>query len=97
MTTMKAHHIFLLTLAFLTACHSPEYFAQKGDYDKAKIPMLPNIAGRPETRKQILIYSALLVPTVALLVVASHRVLGPGTRSENARGSTPARAPTQLP
>ena len=38
-----------------------------------------------------------VVPTVALLVVASHRVLGPGTRSENARGSTPARAPTQLP
>ena len=28
--------------------------------------MLPNVAGRPETRKQILIYSLLLIPTVAL-------------------------------
>jgi heme o synthase len=39
---------------------------REGDYDKANIPMLPNVAGRPETRKQILIYSLLMVPTVAL-------------------------------
>jgi protoheme IX farnesyltransferase len=41
---------------------------REGDYDKANIPMLPNVAGRPETRKQILIYSLLMLPTVALPV-----------------------------
>jgi heme o synthase len=39
---------------------------REGDYEKAGVPMLPNVAGRPETRKQILIYSLLLVPAVAL-------------------------------
>ena len=39
---------------------------REGDYEKAGIPMLPNVAGRPETRKQILIYSLLMIPAVAL-------------------------------
>jgi heme o synthase len=42
---------------------------REGDYEAANIPMLPNIAGRPETRKQILIYSLLLLPTVALPIL----------------------------
>ncbi len=42
---------------------------REGDYEAANIPMLPNVAGRPETRKQILIYSMLMVPTVALPVL----------------------------
>jgi heme o synthase len=41
---------------------------REGDYDKANIPMLPNVAGRPETRKQILIYTILTLPAVALPV-----------------------------
>ncbi len=32
---MKSRYTFLLLLAFLASCHSPEYFVQKGDYDKA--------------------------------------------------------------
>src|SRR5215510_12269826 len=36
------------------------------DYERAKVPMLPVVAGGAETRKQIVIYSALLV-MVALL------------------------------
>ena len=39
---------------------------REGDYAKAGIPMLPNIAGRPETRRQILVYSVLLLPTILL-------------------------------
>ena len=39
---------------------------REGDYEKAGIPMLPNVAGRPETRKQILIYTLLIIPAVAL-------------------------------
>ena len=34
-----------------------------GEYAKAGVPMLPVVAGQDETRKQILIYSVLLVPT----------------------------------
>ncbi|GAK45015.1 protoheme IX farnesyltransferase [Tepidicaulis marinus] len=34
-----------------------------GDYEKVSVPMLPVIAGKRETRKQILIYSVLLVAT----------------------------------
>jgi protoheme IX farnesyltransferase len=33
-----------------------------GDYAKAGVPMLPVVAGKAETRRQILIYASLLVP-----------------------------------
>jgi protoheme IX farnesyltransferase len=33
-----------------------------GDYAKAGVPMLPVVAGKTETRRQILIYAVLLVP-----------------------------------
>lgn len=39
------------------------------DYNRAKVPMLPVVAGDRETRRQILIYTALLVPTTFLPVV----------------------------
>jgi hypothetical protein len=33
--TMKETCIIFLTLTFLSACHTPQYFVQKGNYDKA--------------------------------------------------------------
>jgi heme o synthase len=39
------------------------------DYGNAGVPMLPNVAGRPETKKQILLYSVALLPTIALPVL----------------------------
>jgi heme o synthase len=36
------------------------------DYEKAGVPMLPNVSGRAETRKQILIYTLLLAPITTL-------------------------------
>ena len=39
---------------------------REGDYAKAGVPMLPNVAGRAETRKQILIYTLLCAPVAAL-------------------------------
>ncbi|MBP5858505.1 heme o synthase [Marivibrio halodurans] len=33
-----------------------------GDYDKAGVPMLPNVAGRAATKRQILLYTVLLFP-----------------------------------
>jgi protoheme IX farnesyltransferase len=35
---------------------------REGDYAKAGVPMLPVVVGKAETRRQILIYAALLVP-----------------------------------
>jgi len=35
---------------------------REGDYAKAGVPMLPVVAGKEETRRQMLIYAALLVP-----------------------------------
>jgi protoheme IX farnesyltransferase len=35
---------------------------RSGDYAKAGVPMLPVVAGKAETRRQILIYTSLLVP-----------------------------------
>jgi heme o synthase len=66
--TVDLGSIALFLLIFMWT--PPHFWAlalfREGDYDKAGIPMLPNVAGRPETRKQILIYSLLLLPTVAL-------------------------------
>ncbi len=45
---------------------------REGDYERAGVPMLPNVAGREETKKQILIYSVLLLPTIALPLLTGH-------------------------
>jgi heme o synthase len=39
---------------------------REGDYAAAGVPMLPNVAGRDETRKQILIYTLVLLPITFL-------------------------------
>ncbi len=41
---------------------------REGDYAKAGIPMLPVVAGKDETRRQILIYSSVLIPLTFLPV-----------------------------
>jgi heme o synthase len=69
--TIDLGSISLFLLIFMWT--PPHFWAlalfREGDYEKAGIPMLPNVAGRAETRKQILIYSLLLLPTVALPVL----------------------------
>lgn len=65
--TIDAGSIALFLLIFMWT--PPHFWAlalfREGDYEKAGVPMLPNIAGRSETKKQILVYSVLLVPTIA--------------------------------
>ena len=39
---------------------------REGDYEAAGVPMLPNVAGTDETRKQILLYTLLLLPIAFL-------------------------------
>ncbi len=42
---------------------------RRGDYEAAGVPMLPVVAGERETKRQMLIYTALLVPATLLPVV----------------------------
>ena len=66
--TIDLGSIALFLLIFMWT--PPHFWAlalfRETDYARAGIPMLPNVAGRAETKKQILIYSLLLVPVVAL-------------------------------
>jgi len=39
----------------------------KGEYERARVPMLPIVRGDEETRRQILLYSCVLVPLTLLL------------------------------
>jgi protoheme IX farnesyltransferase len=81
------------------------------DYARARVPMLPVVAGADETRRQILLYSVVLVPigaapwllgyagavygVTALLAGAAMVVLARRVRSER-RGARGARAAQQL-
>src|SRR5262249_31372718 len=48
------------------------------DYARARVPMLPVVAGAQETRRQILLYSAVLVPVGAApwLLGYAHAIYG---------------------
>ncbi len=63
----------LILFAIIFLWTPPHFWAlalfRQGDYAKAGIPMLPVVAGGRETRKQILIYSLILVPVSLLPVV----------------------------
>ncbi len=65
--TIEPGAVALFLLIFMWT--PPHFWAlalfREGDYAKAGVPMLPNVAGRAETKKQILIYSLLLVPVIA--------------------------------
>ncbi|MEO8758151.1 MAG: heme o synthase [Devosia sp.] len=60
--------IVLFLIIFLWT--PPHFWAlalyKQGDYGAAGIPMLPNVAGEPATKRQILIYSIILVATTFL-------------------------------
>ncbi|MGB1006703.1 MAG: UbiA family prenyltransferase, partial [Thalassobaculaceae bacterium] len=56
----------LVLFAIIFMWTPPHFWAlalyRSGDYRAAGVPMLPVIAGRAETRRQIVIYSVLLAP-----------------------------------
>ena len=66
------------------------------DYERAGVPMLPVVAGPDETRRQIVIYSALLVPLALLpaFIGFGRRALYAASRSCSARSSSPWRSPS---
>ena len=56
----------VLLFALIFFWTPPHFWAlalyRRGDYEKAGIPMLPVVAGEAETRKQMLLYTILLLP-----------------------------------
>lgn len=56
----------LLLFALIFIWTPPHFWAlallKKRDYERAGVPMLPNVAGDDETRRQIMLYSVILVP-----------------------------------
>jgi heme o synthase len=69
--TLDAGAIALFLIVFMWT--PPHFWAlalfREGDYGNAGVPMMPNVSGRTETKKQILIYNLLLMPTVLLPLV----------------------------
>jgi protoheme IX farnesyltransferase len=52
-----------------------------GDYERAAVPMMPNVAGDASTRRQILLYALLLAPIGALPWLLGHAGLAYGAAS----------------
>jgi protoheme IX farnesyltransferase len=85
--TVSVESLTLFAIIFFWT--PPHFWAlslyRSGDYEAAGVPMLPVVAGRRETQKQILLYSLLLAPlglaptvlgTVGLLYGVSAAALG---------------------
>jgi protoheme IX farnesyltransferase len=69
----------LILFAIVFVWTPPHFWALalliRGDYERANIPMLPVVSGVAETRKQIMIYSIVMVATTFLLYLT--RTSGP--------------------
>jgi heme o synthase len=66
--SISAESVVLFLIIFMWT--PPHFWAlalyRSRDYERAGVPMLPVVAGPDETRKQIVIYAALLVPLATL-------------------------------
>ena len=62
--TVSVESLLLFALIFFWT--PPHFWAlalyRSGDYEKAGIPMLPVVAGKVETKKQMILYTVLLIP-----------------------------------
>lgn len=66
--TVSIESIVLFLIIFIWT--PPHFWAlalyRSGDYEKAGVPMMPVVSGERETRRQIVLYSLLLVPVTLL-------------------------------
>ena len=64
--------LYLFAIVFLWT--PPHFWAlsllMREEYERARVPMLPVVRGEPETRRQVVVYSALLVSATLLPVAA---------------------------
>src|SRR3546814_11035019 len=74
------HSLLLFALIFVWT--PPHFWAlalyRDGHYAKARVPMLPVVAGRPATRRQIMAYSLLLAPPGVMPAVLGTAVVAYG-------------------
>ena len=65
----------ILLFAIIFMWTPPHFWAlalyRSGDYEKAGVPMMPAVSGIPETKKQMLIYTILLLPLTIAPVYTS--------------------------
>ena len=70
---LDADALYLFAIVFLWT--PPHFWAlsllMREEYERARVPMLPVVRGEPETRRQIVIYSALLVSATLLPVAVA--------------------------
>ncbi|WP_367715497.1 heme o synthase [Nitratireductor sp. GISD-1A_MAKvit] len=78
--TVSVESLVLFLIIFLWT--PPHFWAlalfKSGDYERAGVPMLPNVAGHAATKKQIFIYALLLAASGVLPVVAGFASLAYG-------------------
>ena len=79
--TVSMESLVLFLIIFLWT--PPHFWAlalfKSGDYERAGIPMLPNVAGHAATKKQIFIYALLLAASGILPVAAGFASFAYGT------------------
>jgi protoheme IX farnesyltransferase len=70
---LDADALYLFAIVFLWT--PPHFWAlsllMRDEYERARVPMLPVVRGEPETRRQIVVYSALLVSATLLPVAVA--------------------------
>jgi protoheme IX farnesyltransferase len=75
--SVSLESIILFLIIFLWT--PPHFWAlalfKSGDYERAGIPMMPNVAGEPSTRRHIFAYSVLLAPIGALPWVLGYTTI----------------------
>lgn len=69
--------LFSATLFMIIFLWTPPHFwalalYRSGDYSKAGVPMMPVVAGKPATKRQMLYYTLVLFPVALLPVVSGH-------------------------
>ncbi|OQM74744.1 heme o synthase [Manganibacter manganicus] len=78
--TVSLESVILFLIIFLWT--PPHFWAlalfKAGDYERAGIPMMPNVAGEASTRKQIFVYALLLAPVGVLPGLFGYTTAGYG-------------------
>ena len=78
--TVSFESVILFAIIFLWT--PPHFWAlalfKSGDYGRAGVPMMPNVAGHASTRRQIFAYSVIIAPVGVLPAVLGYASLGYG-------------------
>jgi protoheme IX farnesyltransferase len=78
--SVSLESVILFAIIFLWT--PPHFWAlalfKAGDYGRAGIPMMPNVAGHASTRRQIFVYSVIIAPVGVLPALMGYASLGYG-------------------